>query len=534
MLALLGIAGKIIGMFYRLPLTNILGAEGMGLYQMIFPVYSFILAVLCGGLPAAISKNVSEYTAMKDESAARQTLWSSLVVVTVSGAAIGVVLFLFKDKIAYLQGNDKASVAYISIIPAVVFSGMISCFRGYFQGKQNLLPSGISQIVEQVVKVGAGLFFASVMIERGVEYGVFGALMGVSVSEAAALSYLGIRFFVRAAKKRKSEEISRSIVPVMAEAAADTACVATNGSRAQNESEIPQKARRVKRNFVQTIKDVYSVALPITLGALVLPVSQVVDSFLIVNLLVKSGTDVELSTSLFGLMSGPVGSLLSMPTVITVALATSLLPRIAYNKLKGGDISQAADKSIDVFLFAILPCAAVFAIAPAPVLRILYSRGLTESEIGIAATVLRVESADILALGMIQLTSAMLQGIGKAKIPVSNLVIGAVVKVATTIALLPVLGIVGAAIGNVAFYFVTCISDVVCAKRYYGAFLNLKKRAKIILCALSFSAILALYPLLAMIMNETLAFLCAAGAASCAYVLLSVKTKCILLREMLQ
>ena len=135
---------------------------------------------------------------------------------------------------------------------------------------------------------------------------------------------------------------------------------------------------------------------------------------------------------------------------------------------------------------------------------------------------------------MIQLTSAMLQGIGKAKIPVSNLVIGAVVKVATTIALLPVLGIVGAAIGNVAFYFVTCISDVVCAKRYYGAFLNLKKRAKIILCALSFSAILALYPLLAMIMNETLAFLCAAGAASCAYVLLSVKTKCILLREMLQ
>ncbi len=528
MLALLGIVGKIIGMFYRLPLTNILGAEGMGLYHMIFPVYSFILAVLCGGLPAAISKNVSEYTASGNSMAARRTLWCSFIMVTVLGMVIAALIFVLKSRLGDLQGNEKVSFCYIAIIPAMIFSGMISCFRGYFQGKQNLLPSGISQIVEQVVKVATGLFFASVLAKKGVEYGVFGALIGISISELVALSYLAIRciFWEKGDTVQKdarvSEAESYAINSLMLEAAADTAVKEGDRQRVLN-----------KGSFIETIKSVYSIALPITLGALVLPVSQLVDSFLIVNLLVGRGESVETATALFGVMSGPVGSLLNMPSVITVAIATSLLPKIAYNKSKGLDSGEAINKCVSVFMIVILPCVAIFLIAPETILKILYSRGLSDEELFIAASILRIESLDLVTLGIIQITSAMLQGIGKAKIPVLNLVLGAVIKVAATVTLLPMFGIIGAAIANVAFYGVVCALDLLYAKKHYVGLLNHKKQAKIILCALCFAAIMSLYSAIALFVNEMFAFVGAFILASAAYIALLSKTKCILLREIL-
>lgn len=523
MLALLGMVGKIIGMLYRLPLTNILGAEGMGLYQMIFPVYSLILAVICGGIPAAISKNVSESLAYGRKEEARQILRCGIITVTALAAVISLFAFIFRNDIANLQGNEKAGLTYIAIIPAIVFSGMIACFRGYFQGKQNLLPSGISQIAEQTVKVIAGLLIAFVLLRRGVEYAVFGAALGISISEAIALCYLALRYVVSAKKDNKTIILGRqvdiaqqSLIPFMTEAAAD---VLSNDHK--------------KSSFFTITKRIYSVAIPISLGALVLPVSQVVDSFLIVNLLVNSGMGVETATSLYGLLSGPVGSLLNMPSVITVALAAALLPSVASLSSKGQQINEVLDKNMSIFFATVLPCVIVFAIAPEPILHILYSRGLSQSELAVASLILRIESVNIFTLGMIQLISAMLQGVGKAKLPVLNLLLGAVIKVAANIVLLPVLGIIGAAVSNVAFYAVTCSLDFICAKKYCGGFISHKKTVKIILCVLVFSAIFMLYPIVATFMNAIVALISVAVIALSAYILLLLKTKCILLREIL-
>ena len=194
MLAVLGVIGKVIGMFYRLPLTNILGAEGMGLYQLIFPLYSLILAVGCGGMPAAISKYISELTASGDTALAKRALKITIVGLSVFGVFAALALFLLRDGIAALQGNPKTALSYAAIAPAVFFSGLIACYRGYFQGMHNMFPSGISQIIEQIVKVALGLIFAALFVGNGVEYGVMGAILGVSLSEAVALMYLALRF----------------------------------------------------------------------------------------------------------------------------------------------------------------------------------------------------------------------------------------------------------------------------------------------------------------------------------------------------
>ena len=192
--AALCLVAKGIGALYRIPLTNIMGAEGIGLYQMVFPLYSVLLTVSGGGLPGAISKTVSAFSAVGDTENTRRTLKISLLVLTLAGLAATVLLIVFRDKIAALQGNPLAATAYLGIAPAVVFVAVISCFRGYFQGKLDMLPSGISQVVEQVVKMVVGLILCSRFLQYGVAYAAFGALLGVTVSEMAATAVLLVQY----------------------------------------------------------------------------------------------------------------------------------------------------------------------------------------------------------------------------------------------------------------------------------------------------------------------------------------------------
>lgn len=511
MLAVLGVVGKIIGVFYRLPLTNILGAEGMGLYQMIFPLYALLLALLCGGVPAAISRYVSELNARGDGAAAKQAVKAMAITVFFLGAAASVGLIVFGGKIAALQGNEKAASAYVAISPAVLFASLISCYRGYFQGLQNLLPSGISQLLEQCVKAVAGLTLAALMVGRGVEYGVLGALIGVSLSEAAAFAYILIRYFVKSGtgKMRK---------PTLAFEAA---------------AEVILPKSDFKPTVLHSLKKIYSVALPATLGSLVIPLTQAADSFIVINLLVKNGYDTSLATSLYGLFNGPVGSLISMPTVITVALSASLLPKVAYCLGKGISPQEGIDKAMNAFFILLIPCAAVLIIAPMPILSLLYSHGLSAEELHIAARLLRIEGANVIFVGFIQLSTAALTGAGKAKTPVFNLMAGAVIKVATTVTLLPVIGIYGAAVGNAACYVTAALLDLIFAERRFARDIGHKSQAKIIFCALCFAATFCVYFGLKLLMSEISALFAATFISSAVYLLLLIKTKSILLRKML-
>ncbi|MBR2970445.1 MAG: polysaccharide biosynthesis protein [Clostridia bacterium] len=503
MLAVLGVIGKVIGMFYRLPLTNILGAEGMGLYQLIFPLYSLILAVGCGGMPAAISKYISELTASGDTALAKRALKITIVGLSVFGVFAALALFLLRDGIAALQGNPKTALSYAAIAPAVFFSGLIACYRGYFQGMHNMFPSGISQIIEQIVKVALGLIFAALFVGNGVEYGVMGAILGVSLSEAVALMYLALRFTFVVEKQQEGT--------LQAEAAADVAVM-------------PKTVRTA-----QILRSIYTVALPVTLGSLVLPFSQVLDSFLVVNLLEARGMAEVNATALYGVFNGPVGSLLNMPTVITISLAASLLPRIAACNRNHTCVDGVVDKSVATYLLTIIPCTVVFVFAPKPILSLLYSRGLTDSEIAVASKILHIEGVNLLFLGGIQLTSAMMQGVGKARTPVFNLLIGASIKVAATAGLIPIMGIYGAAVANVLFYTITFFLDFVCATKLFGKFFYFKKQAKSLFCVFGFAAVFSLYFVLRLYVSDLVALLTAGVAAAATLLILVLKTKCILL-----
>lgn len=432
-LAAIGIIAKLIGALYRVPLTNIIGAEGMGLYQMVFPLYTVLLAFCGGGITSAVARVVAKYTALGNDATALRVLRVALVPLAVTAAMCTVAVALLRNVISAVQGNTDAGIAYLAICPSLLFACVIGVLRGYFQGKAQALPSGISQLIEQVVKLVLGLYLGKLLLPYGVKYAVAGALVGVSASELAALVYLSVRFFIT--RKRRVKTVFRAASAVNAETSAELAPSVMPTDR-------------------ELMKELYSFALPVTLGALVLPATQMIDSVLVINLLMHGGATRADATALFGLFVGPVGTLINMPTVVVLSVAVAFLPALTSAVARGEAIGETVKTAVKWIMIFVLPVTFAFMLFPERVCVALYSRGLTAAQLRWAAQLLRVQSAGVFYAGILQLCTTVLQSYNKAHRPVINLIIGACVKVALTPALVRAFGIIGASGATTACYAV--------------------------------------------------------------------------------
>lgn len=474
--ALIGIAAKAIGAFYRIPLTAVLKSEGIGVYQTVFPLYALVLTAASGGLPCAISTFVS-----LNRRSAHKALTLSVISVSAISTLILLVVFVFSKQIASLQGNPDASAAYKFITPAVLFAGVIACFRGYFQGYQNMLPSGISQLIEQIVKAAVGVALAKAWISRGVIYGVCGAVAGVTISEIAATLFLIITYLF--GRKKHTLDIIDDVV----EFGEDVA----------------------EKNNREILRGIYSTALPVTLNSLALPLTLAADSFVIINVLGKQ------ATSLYGVWSGPVGSIVNVPSVISVAVAAAVLPEAARG---------AKDFRTDKILATLLPVFFVLLFSARPILATLYP-SLNSEEGEIAAKLLGICAINVPLSGLISVSSAYLQANGRAKIPLLNLAIGCVLKITVSLVLLPRIGIFGAAIGSVVCYAVAAVLDMAAALKCGGVLC--KKTLVVIVCSIVFGLVYLPLSSLRTVKSALLAGL----AASTVYFLLLLKTKCIKIKQ---
>ncbi|MCQ2387762.1 MAG: oligosaccharide flippase family protein, partial [Clostridia bacterium] len=154
---------KLLGAIYRIPLTRLIGGEGIGLYQMIFPVYTVLLEFSGIGLPNALAKIISSKKENKEIEAIKCVNVSKKLFIKL-GFICSVFMCTFSFFISKLQGNTNATISYIFLSPAIIFVSIISCYRGYFQGFSEMKPTAISQVLEQMVKVGFGLLFAKLFM----------------------------------------------------------------------------------------------------------------------------------------------------------------------------------------------------------------------------------------------------------------------------------------------------------------------------------------------------------------------------------
>ena len=435
------VVAKMLGALYRIPLTNVLGAEGMGMYQLVFPVYALFMVLATAGIPTALSRTVAEKRATGEST--KKYLSVSMLALFLLGLIFATIMAVFSKFLAQKQGNADTYPGFLIIAPAIVCVCVISGFRGWFQGEMYMLPTALSNVVEQVVKLAVGLGLSYALAKRGVIYAVCGALLGVTVSEIATVLYMLLTYLVRSAKQKKENALTARVAVERAE------------------GDVAKRARfRITK---AEAKGILHVALPIAAVSVLMPLSSFFDSVIVVNMLKVFGLEKSVATAQYGIISGPVNSLINMPVVAIMSLAVAIVPSVSASRVTRDIDGVMLKSSLCVRLAYLLgiPFAFYLAVFAKNVIGALYPDLSYDSAI-VAVNVLRITAANVVFLSTMQIYVSLLQALDKTKYAVLSLVCAIIVKIVLGVVLTRYIGINGAAIASLSLpvvsYFGTLLS----------------------------------------------------------------------------
>lgn len=458
---------KIIGALFKVPLYNLIGEDGSGIFNVAYQIYTFMFIIATAGFPIAVSKMVAESIARGDEYDARRIFQTATFLLGVIGIIGSTVLYIFAEPLANLLGNGDSALGIKVIAPGVFFVSLVSAYRGYFQGKQNMFPTAGSEVVEAGGKLLIGIAAAAAIMsarlnalgtsfpenifsshERTV-YSATGAIFGVTAGTFLALVLMLI---IYSSKERK-------IKPV------------------------PSKEIRSRKDILGNL---VKIAIPITIGASVSSLTSLVDLATIMNRLVVNpdvfdgyshlfaeGTEFarkaleegwegitllqKKANSLYGVYTGQAQTMFNLPLTIVVGLSMSIVPAIstalAEKNLKDAQtMTRSVLKITSIFA---LPCAVGFYVLAEPILRILYSDANGYMLLGKLAFAVPF-------VALVSVSNSVLQSYGKVYYPVFNMLIGGVVKVLMNYTLIPVWGIDAVPLATTACYGIIAVLNFFC------------------------------------------------------------------------
>ena len=407
-LGMAGMLAKVLGFFFRWPLIMLIGDEGIGYYQLSYPLYMFYVG-MASGVPVAVSKMISEKNAVGDVEGSYEVVKESSFLMITLGVGTSLILFFFaKPIISFLKWDMKSYYSLIGISFAPMMVSFVTIFRGFFQGLQNMTPSGVSQILEQIGRVIIGVGLAYLLFSKGIEYSAGGAAFGAAGGAFIAGIYLIIKY--RHVKREMG-------------------------------------IRRVKTN-PELLSKILKIAIPISIGATVGTIMNLIDSILVPQKLVESG--VANATALYGQLTGKAAVLVNIPLTLSVAICTSLIPIIAENYILNRKEEMQSKINIAMKLSAVIALPATL--------------GMFDRYEGIE--ILRYLSISIPFVIVTQTTTSVLQATNHYIRPVINLVIGCIVKVILTTILVPIpeINIFGAVIASISAYVVVTILNLIALK----------------------------------------------------------------------
>lgn len=437
-LSLAGIIVKIMGAFFRIPLSNLIGSIGMGYYQVVYPIYTLFLTLAVAGFPTALAKLVSEQRAVGDFKGANKTFRISYTVLFITGLISFSIFFFGAEFIStVILKNSGAYAAMVAISPALLFVPLMSSYRGYFQGRRDMTKIAVSQVIEQFFRVSLGLFLGYMLMKSyGPEMGAAGGVLGAAIGGFASAAFL-IYIYLRNTKERKAEIAHSS---------------------------------HIKTESTGTIlKKLLYVAIPITIGACVMPLVNMVDSVIVVRRLQVAGFDIDMANSLLGQLSGMAIPIVNLPVVIDQAIGMSLVPSIseAYALNQINRARKEAKTGLKTILLVVLPCTFGLAALATPIMSLLFP-SIEATGPASLGTLLFVVAPSAIFLGLVYAQNGILQGMGKPMVPVMALLVGMLFKVVISYTLTGIasVNIIGSGIGTVSAYAVASIIEFIYIKKH--------------------------------------------------------------------
>lgn len=373
-----GFVAKVIGALYRIPLTNLIGGKGLGLYQLVYPVYCLLLTVSATGIPSSIAKLTAERIARgENDRAVLKTAMKLFVLIGLTGS---LVMALVAPWLAKMQGSEGVLRGYYALAPSVLLVSAISVFRGWFQGRNHMFPTALSEVTEQLVKVGVGLPLAY-FFRNDVEKAVVYLLLAVSVSELVTLVMMAVLY------------------------------------RREKRGEMGNEGGRVE------MKSVLRLSIPVTLGSILLPLSGLLDSVLAPRLLSAYASD---AVTLFGLFSGGAVTVVNLPVSVCYGIAAASVPRVAMVtegrrrrvlSSLGLTLLVGGGSALGLYLFA------------EPAAKIIF-RSLEGEELETLIGLIKAFSVSAMTLSAVQTLSACLTAQGKPQYAAISMALAMLVKTA--------------------------------------------------------------------------------------------------------
>lgn len=432
-LTLSSIVVKIIGSLNWIILSRVLGGEGIGLYQMGFPIYLLGLSISSAGFPVAISIITAEKIAKNDYLGARKVFTSSLYFLFGTGLFFTVLLIMGANSLI-TEGwirDQRAQYSIFALAPAIFFVTFLSSFRGYLQGWQTMKPTAVSEVVEQLLRVVTMIVFASLLLPYGIEYAAAGASLGAAFGAIGGL--ITLIYFYRKINKDIQEKINN------------------------------QKAHFQGERFRTIIVRLLKLSLPVSMSSLMLPVVANLDLLIVPQRLEIAGYSVAQATELFGYLTGMAVPLVNLSTILTASLAISLVPSISSSRFSGDTqaVQSKTNLALKVASIITIPCSIGLYVLANPLATFIYNAPA-------ATEAIQMMSMAIFLLGLHQVSTGILQGLSHTTIPVLTMILAAVFKVLLNwqLTALPLMGIKGAALATVADIGIAAILNLLFLYKY--------------------------------------------------------------------
>lgn len=419
---------RVLGFLYRLPLTDMIGNEGNGIYSAGFYLYNMFLIMSSAGLPVAISRMVAERLALGEYGNAKKVFRVSMATASFLGFVCMMIMLIFAGRFCTLIKSERSLYCILTLAPTVFIVSIMAVYRGYFQGFGTTVPTAVSQLIEQifnaVFSVVMAWYLMKIMGGDKIAWGAAGGTAGTGIGAFAGLVTLVIAF-IATGKAR------------VARFAADKGgySLATSG---------------------QILKSLLKIAIPVITGTAIFSMTNLIDMAMVKDRLAAIGTytDKEMD-ALYGLLTGKYVTLTTLPVSISTAIATAVIPSIATSvALKDKkNVQIKVDTALRLTMMVSIPAAVGLGVLGDQILMMLFPR-FPEG-----GTLLRVGALSVIFLALSQISTGVLQGVGKVNAPAFNALWGSLAKIPVNYFLIaiPQINVVGAVISTTVCYMIASL-----------------------------------------------------------------------------
>lgn len=421
---------KVVGLLYKSPLTRIVGADGMAYYGLAQQAYMILLMIASYSIPQAVSKIIAEKLAKGEYRNAQKYFKGSLLYAAAVGGATA--LFCLAGAGILIPSNQQgAALALRFLAPTIFMSGILGVYRGYFQAYRNMVPTSISQILEQFANAAFSIVAAWLFIEfvAGSDkdsmdrWGAAGGTIGTGVGVAAALGFVLVVY-----------QLNRKII----------------------RSKIASDHTGREESYREVIEVILRMVTPIILSAFIYNVNGYIDGYLFSEILGKQGFEDEGIRMLYTEYSIYYLSIINIPLTLSSAAPTSMIPEVsaAYAKKHMELANFKIDQAVQLSMFISIPAAVGMAVLSQPIVRILFP-----DTIGTAGLLLSVGAVTVILNGLSNISNGVLQGIGMPNLPMRNAAIALAVDVTSLVVMLLTtgLGILAVVLAIIVYSVIICV-----------------------------------------------------------------------------